>query len=145
MVLLAKFSGTAFGILLIYQTSLPESSLGETVTRLDLGYLYYLISPSFNIFLTLTIVVRLVEHSRAIRKASGGSGGGIDAVTVIFIESCALYTVSFLLYVVPWGARSFVADISFPAFVQVQVRVASPFSSHCSDLMVVTNRQSHCS
>lgn len=141
VVLPANFADLAFGIVLIYQTLLPESTFGDTATTIDLGYLYYLISPSFYIFLTLAIVVRLVELRRVVQNASGGSGlGGIDTTIVTLIEPCALYTVSFLLFVVPWGSRSFVADIFFPAFVQVQVRVPTPFSLEHSGLIAVTNR-----
>jgi hypothetical protein len=116
---------------LIYQTSQPEKSLGNTFAGLDLGYLFYLISPSLNILLTLMIILRIILHTRTLRWALGTSSGLVevyDDFIFVLVEPCVLYTVSFLLYVIPWGSGSFVRDIFFPTFVQVQVRISLPFT-----------------
>jgi hypothetical protein len=111
------------GIWFIYQTSLPDSvsnSLGAGT-----GIPYFSISISLNILLTLLIVVRLILHSRNIRNALGaqaGAGGVYRAVVTMLIESSALYAVSSVLFIGPWGAGSWVADIFLPILAQNQVR-----------------------
>jgi hypothetical protein len=129
-VLLANIDNKVFGVMLIYQTSQPGKSLGNAVADLDLGYLFYIISPSLNVLLTLMIVLRIIQHIRNARTALGNSNKVTEEfdIVFIFIEPCALYTVIFLLYVIPWGSGSFVGDIFFPMFVQVQVCISSPFT-----------------
>ena len=72
------------------------------------------------------IVTRLIMHSRNIRNAlgaRGGAGGVYKAVVTMLIESSALYAVSSILFIGPWGAGSWVADIFLPILAQNQVRL----------------------
>ena len=114
------------GIWYIYQNSQPDivsNALGASA-----GIPYFSISISLNILLTLLIVSRLILHSRNVRKAvgaQGGAGGIYDAIVTMLIESSALYAVSSVLFIGPWGADSWVASIFFPILAQNQVR-ASP-------------------
>ena len=71
------------------------------------------------------IVARLVLVSRSIRSGMNASvevGGLYRAVVSSLIESCALYSVAFLLFIGSWAAESTIAAVFFPILVQVQVR-----------------------
>ena len=77
-----------------------------------------------NILLTLIIVVRLILHSRTMRPSMGGPTGisGLykDIVTML-VESSALYAISSLLFIGPWGAGNSAADIFLPILAETQV------------------------
>ena len=112
------------GIMLIYQTSQPESSIWNSVA-ISFGVPYFSISLSLNILLTLLIVAWLAMHRKDIRNATGapaGASGLYETIVAVFVESCAIYAVISLLFVVPWGAKSHVADIFLPILAEVQVR-----------------------
>ena len=114
----------AMGIMLLYQTSQPNSSIWNTVA-IDFGVPYFSISLSLNIILTLLIVARLALHSRNIRNAMGapaGASGLYEIIITVLVESCAIYAVTSLLFVVPWGTKSHVADIFLPILAEIQVR-----------------------
>ena len=111
------------GIMLIYQTSQPNNSLWGTVA-VNFGLPFFSISIALNILLTLMIVIRLVVHSRNIRAAMGvstGIGGLYKAVVTMLVESCALYAVYSLLFIVPWAAGSHASDTFLPILAQTQV------------------------
>jgi hypothetical protein len=141
------------GIVYFYQLMREDTSYSAT---LNLGLSYYSISLSLNVFLTLMIVTRLVLHSRNIRNAMGapaGNSGLYKAVITMLIESCALYAVTLLLFIVPWavdwfqGIFSPVPEVSFPILFETQVRFVSAFFwparilGH-GGLIVVINRPS---
>lgn len=112
------------GIMFIYRTSRPDSISNSLAS--NTGIPYFSISISLNIILTLMIVTRLIMHSRNIRNAlgaRGGAGGVYKAVVTMLIESSALYAVSSILFIGPWGAGSWVADIFLPILAQNQVRL----------------------
>jgi len=116
-------TSVAMGILFIYQTSQPDSSIWTSVA-ISFGIPYFSISLSLNVILTLLIVTRLVLHNRNIRVAMGvppGFTGLYKAIVTMLIESSALYAVSSLLFVGPWGAGSHVADIFLPILAETQV------------------------
>lgn len=111
------------GILFIYQTSQPNSSIWNSVA-ISFGIPYFSISLSLNIALTLLIVTRLVLHNRNIRTAMGvpaGFTGLYKAIVTMLIESSALYAINSLLFVGPWGAKSHVGDIFLPILAETQV------------------------
>ena len=113
----------AMGILFIYQTSQPDNSIWSSVA-ISFGIPYFSISLSLNMILTLLIVTRLVLHNRNVRTAMGvppGFGGLYKAIVTMLVESSALYAVSSLLFVAPWGAGSHVADIFLPILAETQV------------------------
>jgi hypothetical protein len=95
-----------------------------------LTYPHFALSPSLNILLTLMIVVRLILHSKNLRNGMGTSAranGLYKSVVTMLVESSALYTVGFLLFLGPWGAKSAVADIFFPLLSNIQVCVLFAF------------------
>jgi hypothetical protein len=112
------------GIMLIYQTSQPNSSIWDSVA-VSFGLPYFSISLSLNVLLTLMIIIRLVLQSGNIRtamKAPSGATRLYKGVVTTLIESSAIYAVSSLLFVGPWGSGSHVADIFLPILAQTQVR-----------------------
>ena len=103
----------------------------------QLGIPYLSISVSLNILLTLMIVIRLALHGRNIHTATGspvGTSGVCKAVSTMFIESCALFTVSSLVVIgALFKSRKecgpdthnpgrYTADIFFPILAETQVR-----------------------
>jgi len=111
---------------------------GATVFGLsNYGIPYISISVSLNILLTLMIVIRLVLYGRKTRTATGplaGISALYNTVSTMFIESCALFTVSSLLVVGPLAAYTYnltpniwiigacVVEIFFPILAEIQVR-----------------------
>ena len=113
----------AVGIVFLYKTSQPNSvqnSLGA-----NFGIPYYSITVALNVLLTVIIATRLILHSKNIRNALGspvGVGGLYKAIVTMLVESSALYAITSLLFIGPWAAQSWAADIFLPVVAQVQVR-----------------------
>lgn len=55
------------------------------------------------------------------------ASGVYDAIITVLVESSALYTVSFLLFIGPWGAKNYAEDIFFPPLAEIQVRAPCTF------------------
>ena len=124
-------SDVAMGIAQVY---LGSGTGYRTAISVNLDTSSLSISLSFNILLTLMIVMRLILHIRNVRKATGApdkSNGlhtaAATAVTIL-IESYALYSITLLVYIVPWAIQSWVVAIFTGALGTVQVRAAFPFS-----------------
>lgn len=118
-------AGAVMGIMLVYQSSRPESNIWNHVAIFDFGVPSYWISLALNVLLTLMVVIRLVLHNRRIRKAMGTpttTGGMYNTLVTMLIESSAIYAVSFLLYIGPWSAGNNVANIFSPILTGTQVR-----------------------
>ena len=104
---------------------------------------YHLICFSVNTLCSLIITVRLIMHSRNIRKALGAQSKASGLYTVIvttLIESSALYAVTYIPYIVSWVTRSGAQLVSLPVLAVAQVCVVFTFSG--SELMMTTNRSS---
>jgi hypothetical protein len=115
---------TGMGIVFICQTLRPGTFSYSSV-GLSLGLSFYAISVSLNVLLTLMIVIRLVLHNRNIRSAMGTShkpGGLYNAVVTMLIESCAIYAVTYLLYIGPWSTKNSAQLIFSPILTVAQVR-----------------------
>ena len=119
-ILFANFTDAAMGIVITYhQAAEPLDN------RIDLGVPYFSISLLLNVFLTFMIVIRLVRHSREVRGALGPlvkPSRLYQTIVTIFVESSALYAVTFILFIGPWAAGSGAQLIFFPILAQVQVR-----------------------
>ena len=117
---LANVTGAVMGILVTYhQAAEPLDNI------IDFGTPLFAISLSLNILLTSMIVVRLVRHMRDIQGAIGPlvkPNRLYGVIITILVESCALYVVSFVLFIGPWGAGDGTQLIFFPILAQVQVR-----------------------
>lgn len=90
---------TAMGITTVYTNFSGPIVYSSALSRIG-ALSYWVISLSLNVLLTLLIVVRLVIHSRSIRRAMGTSFGLYKSIISMLIESCALYASSFLVYIV---------------------------------------------
>ena len=108
------------GIVFVYQNVIPD--LNTTPWS---GVPYYTISLSFNIILTLMIVIRLILQARDTRTALGMTriSGLYKAVVTMLIESCVLYALSSLLVIGPWGANSPITNFFLPILNQTQVSI----------------------
>ena len=116
------------GIVFLYQGSRTFDSLGHYFTIFNFGISYFSTAVALNLLLTLMVVVRLFLHNRKVRSALGtqtASSGLYNAIIVMLVESCSLYTVTFLLYVGLRAANNTVASAFFSILVQVQVRDVS--------------------
>ena len=71
------------------------------------------------------IVTRILSHQRN-TGSSLRTGGIYKAVINMLIESCALYAVSYILFIGPWASGSSVSNIFFPILAETQVRIALP-------------------
>lgn len=118
----------AMGIIFTYQGARPVSLLSTANAIQIFGVPYYTISLSLNVIITLMIVVRLILHSKNIRRAMGtpaGTSGLYKTIVTMLVESSALYAVSYLLFIGPWGAQSSVSNAFFPILATTQVSVCS--------------------
>lgn len=118
------------GIGFIYQGQLADVSAHYALFA-DFGKTYYSMSLSLDVLLTLMIVTRIVLHSRDFKKAMGSlvkPDRLYKALVTILVESCALYTVSYLLFLGPWASSSPICDAFFPMLASNQVRVIFTFS-----------------
>ena len=123
------------GIVFIHQLSRPTGVL--CLVSANVGIPYFSISLSLNVLLTLMIAVRLILHSRNTQVAMGapaGVSGLYKNVITMLIESCALYAVNSLLFIIPWAAGgNWVAVVFLPLLGEIQVSLvfaSSPLSSH---------------
>ena len=110
-------------MLLYYQISQPVCTIWRSTT-VNVG-VPYSISVSLDVLLTLMIIVRLVLLSKEIRNAMNAPfriGGLYKAIITILGESCALYAVTFLLWIGTWVANNSFQYFFFPLLAQTQVR-----------------------
>ena len=130
-VLRTDTSDIAVGVVLLYyQATQPTLSNWSPVAS-SFKYPFFSISPSLNILLTIMIVTRLVLCNRSVRNSGGApvsTLGLYKAVITMLVESSALYAVSFILFIGPWAAESFVANIFLPILSQNQVGAVLLFS-----------------
>ena len=122
---MANVTDQASGIAFIYEACQPGYITDRDSVAESAALSYYSISLSLNVLLTFMIIIRLVLHSRNIRNAMGPehrASGLYKAVITMLIESCALYAVSFLLFIGPWIVNDFVQYIFWPILAETQVR-----------------------
>ena len=105
------------GIVVVYQTAQLSGNIWAVLP-------YFSISLSFNVLLTLMIVIRLIFHAKTVRNAMGmaGVGGLCKAIITMLVESCALYAVNSVLFIGLWSARNSAENIFLPILTETQVR-----------------------
>ena len=87
---------------------------------------YLAIIFSLNVLLTLMIVARLARRNKEILDVVGTSsraGERCKATATIFVESCAPYAISLLLYLVAHSVNSLLVDTFYLIFIETQVRL----------------------
>jgi hypothetical protein len=134
---LTDITDTAMGIMLLDQTAQAHDEFWTSVPA-DFGVPYFSISLVLNVLLTLMIIIRLIRHSKSVRNAMGAQAAGVTGlykiIITMFIESSALYTTSYLLFIGPWGATNYAEYIFYPALANIQVRAVSTFR-HLGELL----------
>ena len=84
------------------------------------------ISVALNVLLTLMIVARIVLPNRDIRNITKSPikvGALYKAIVTSLVESCAVYSVICLIYILSWTKDLFCSGASLSVLVQTQVRV----------------------
>lgn len=106
----------ALGITLLVQTadSSPFADVNITLA-------YYVMSLSLNVIVTFLIVGRLLIHRRQIAQALGPShASSYTNIAAILIESASLYTLFAIMFLVPFGLSSSLANVFLQTVSQVQ-------------------------
>jgi len=120
---LVYLASLAIGIEFNYRDS-RSAGIGWVFTDfINFGIPYYSISFALNVLLTPMIVGRLILHSRRIRKVMNAPvkvNGLYKTIVTSLIESCAIYSVTFLLFIGSWAAKSPAVGLFLPILVQVQ-------------------------
>lgn len=122
----------ATGIVYIRQVSQQVNIIRLASAVNHFGIPHHTLSVAVNVLLTLMIVIRLLLHGRKTRQAMGAStpaGGWYKIVITVLTESCALFAISFLLFIGFWAALNPLASAFFSIVVGTQVR--SSFASIC--------------
>lgn len=124
LVLLGSFSA---GLWFTFQTTLTNGAwnfFSYPGTRIGLPY--FTVSAGLNVILSVMILVRLVLYSKSDQNATttpARTRGLWSTLLATCIESGSLYAISSLLFIIPWGAKSYVANIFLPVLAQTQVIV----------------------
>ena len=116
---------TATGIFLAYQDSRPLNTLDKYGILVNSALLHTSLVVFLNVLLTSMIVARLFLHSWKFGNAIGTSamtGGLYNAIIAMLVESCALYTIAFLVYIGLRATNSPVSNVFLPVLIQIQVR-----------------------
>jgi hypothetical protein len=91
-----------------------------------IGLPYFAISSGLTVLLTLMLLARFITYGRNVRSAMGAQttwGGYYRAFVAMLLDSCLLYSMNSLLFVIPWGIGSYVSSIFLPILSQTQVRL----------------------
>ena len=100
-----------------------------TFTSINITFAYNAVALLLNLLLTLMIIARVVLHMRNFKSAVGVSTGErlYTVIVTMLVESCALYTVAHLLYLIPLAAHSYISNVFPTAFALAQVRTTLVF------------------
>lgn len=111
------------GIMTLYQTSRPDSSLFSGIT-VNFGLPYFTISVALNILLTLIIAWRLLLHDRNFKKAIGSQyaiSSIYRSIVTMLIESSALYAAVSICFIVPYAMSRHASAIFLSMLSRVQI------------------------
>lgn len=111
------------GLMTLYKTSRPDSSLFSGIT-VSFGLPYFTISVALNVLLTVIIAWRLLLHSRSFEKAVGSTSAITSmcrSIVTMLIESCALYAVASLCFIVPYAMSNYASAIFLPMLSRIQI------------------------
>ena len=113
----------AMGLMTLYKTSRPDSSLFSGIT-VSFGLPYFTISVALNVLLTVIIAWRLLLHSRNFEKLVGSTSAITSlcrSIVTMLIESSALYAIVSLCFIVPYAMSNYVSAIFLPMLSRVQI------------------------
>lgn len=118
---LLYLTSIATGILLLTQTSHPQSSI---FSQVNFGLTHLSIIASLHILLTLLVSIRLLSYRLRIKKLMGEDSRSLSvytSITTILIESSALYSTFALLFLIPFAMGHPLSQFALPLLGQVQV------------------------
>lgn len=121
---LMYLASIAMGIATDYTLAQTDSVVTNSAAIHRFGVSYFSITLSLNVILTLMVVGRLYLHNRMLRNAEGIAaltGPSYTSIVTMLVESCALYAACLLLYIIPWGTKSYVEYVFLPLLADVQV------------------------
>jgi hypothetical protein len=121
----ANDADAAMGIVILYHQGISNDSLNWYSIQVPFSVSCFSISMALNALLTFMIITRLILHSRNMRKAMGSASltsGLYETIITMLVESSAIYTIGFLLYIVTWGTDSFLVNAFAPFCTDSQVR-----------------------
>ena len=111
------------GIMTLYKTSRPDSSLFSGIT-VSFGLPYFTISVALNVLLTIIIAWRLLLHNRELRRATGSSSGISQiykSIITMLIESSALYATVSICFIIPYSISSYTSAVFLSMLSRVQI------------------------
>lgn len=111
------------GIMTLYKTSRPDSSLFSGVT-VSFGLPYFTISVALNVLLTLIIASWLLLHHRNLKEAIGFQAGITSvyrSIVTMLVESCALYAAVSICFIVPYAMSHHASAIFLSVLARVQI------------------------
>lgn len=117
---LMYLASISLGVVIVYQSAHPDWD----PLPILIGYPYFSVSVALDVLLTLMIVVRLILHDRGIRNATGAPANAsrlYKTIITMLVESCALYSVTSLLFIGPWAANNNASNIFLPVLGEIQV------------------------
>lgn len=116
-------------IVFIYLTTRSDAITSQAAAIANFGVATFSVSLSLNVLLTVMIIVRLILHSRNLKNAMGATSRATRlyrAIVTMLIESCALYAITFLLFIATWRTGGPVLYIFDPILTETQVSVFFP-------------------
>ena len=113
---------SAMGVLWLIQISSPASSPWLT-NSVNFTPLYFWLSLALNLSMTLAIVARLLFFRWRIARALGAKfGSQYTSIAAIVVESAFISSAGFLLFLIPFGINSPLANLFIQPLSEIQVR-----------------------
>lgn len=140
-------TSTAMGITAVYATLSGPTTFWSSWSYVT-TVAYWVVSLLLNVLLTLMIVIKLVMHTKNIRRAMGASfeGSGLyKSIISMLIESCTLYASAFLAYIITWNIgdpNTYTSSIFQLILGETQVRAALMGNLRAVRLIIWTGRSS---
>lgn len=109
------------GVLWLIQISAPASSPWLT-TSVNFTPLYFWLSLALNLSMTLAIVARLLVFRWRIARALGPKfGSQYTSIAAMVVESAFISSAGFLLFLIPFGLNSPLANMFIQVLSEIQV------------------------
>ena len=119
-----RMTRTATGIWFLVQTGRSDGVWNLLPSKIGLPY--FAISSGLTVLLVVMLLARFFQYAKNVRTAMGAQttwGSYYRAFVAMLLDSCILYAMNSLLFVIPWGIGSYVSSIFLPILSQTQVRV----------------------
>ena len=114
----------------MFQITQPGASLWNNPTTTNFAIIYWSLSISLNIILTLLLVGRLLYMSHNARRSLGDEHAATYiSVAAMLVESATPYAVTSLIFIITYARNSNVQNLVLPVLSQIMVRRSSPVSA----------------